>query len=86
MIAVGLRIPLLTIPALTTQTNKRNEVFQNEEGNGLCNADSLWLVCLHGNILLPQSHRGLRRYVRSFPICFSLFYIVFLTFPFKCER
>ena len=71
MIAGGLKtIPLLTISALTTQTNKRNVVFQNEEGNGLCNADSLWLVCLHGNILLPQSHRGLRRYVRSFPISF----------------
>lgn len=70
MIDGGLRIPLLTISALTTQTNKRNGVFQNEEGNGLFNADSLWLVRLHGNILLPQSHRGLRRYVRSFPISF----------------
>lgn len=71
MIDGGLRIPLLTISALTTQTNKRNGVFQNEEGNGLFNADSLWLVRLHGNILLPQSHRGLRRYVRSFPISFN---------------
>lgn len=75
MIAVSLRIPLLTISAFTTQTNKRNGVFQNEEGNGLCNADSLWLVRLHGNLLLPQSHRGLRRYVRSSPIFFFLLHI-----------
>lgn len=52
MIAVGLKIPLLTISALTTQNYKRNGVFQNEEGDGLCNADSLWLVRLHGNLLL----------------------------------
>lgn len=69
MIVVGLKIPLLAISALTTQNNKRNGAFQNEEGNGLCNADSLWLVRLRGNILLPQSHRGLRRY-SLFPIFF----------------
>ena len=62
MTADSLKIQSLTISALITQENQRNGVFQNEEGDGLCNADSLWLLCLHGDILLPQSHRGLRRY------------------------
>ena len=78
MNAASLKIPLLTISALTTQDNKRNGVFQNEERDGICNADSLWLLCLHGNILLPQSHRGLRRY--SFISYFFFFLLSWLPF------
>ena len=80
MIAGGLKILLMTICALTIQTNKRNVVFQNEERSCLCNAHSLWLVRLHGNILLPQSHRGLRRCVRGPFISFVLF-----TFSLGCK-
>ena len=72
MIAVGLKIARLTVSAFTNQNHKRNGVYQNEEGNDLCNADSLWHLRLHGNIFLPQSHRGLRRYVFHFLFIFSI--------------
>lgn len=59
MITVG----WTTLLGLTTQNNKRrNGVYQNEEGSDLWNARPLWLMSLHGNIFLPQSNRGVRRY------------------------